>query len=244
MKANKIAIILTGDFRTWEHAAENIFAYADAQDATVDFFFSTWNSTKDSHWPEHKWTPREVTDEMVTRKFVNHNLVAYKLSDPLPIMATTYYYQCYLNKIGNILKRQNEIATGVPYDLVLETRPDIFLDGEGIDTLDLEDFQFTNAEWFNGNLPLTNDFYMWTNSFTNDLLAGKYVSNPGADVEVRNDLQYYNHWLHYKYHNSMLLTCKIHKLQGGPIRPNIVGEKLTMPKVVEANTRWMNQLWT
>ena len=214
-KINKLAVLLCGDFRAWPRASEYIFKYADYLSDDVDYYFSTWNNTSD-YWytgiNELK-TKRPVTDDDVTKEFIkyNKNLINYRLSTHILDQHTnTYYYQSYLAKIANVMKRRYELDNNFIYDQVVEMRPDLYINAETSIIADLNDFECLLYIENPGDItvPGAADLHYRSNSFGNDIMANrfyhqksfalKYVKNFTLHNDIINNHQILADYMYQK----------------------------------------------
>ena len=240
-KIDRLAILLSGDFRYWPRAAEYIFKFAENRANQVDYYFATWTTTRDYWYPQPTSiaTERPVTDSDVTEKFTNRNLIAYKLVNQLPEYPTSNYYQSYLGNIANILKRQHELDNNFVYDQVIEIRPDLYIRDKS-DTIEITHFtdfeclveiQYTGSEKI--HFPQATDFYYQTNSFGSDVMASRFYYQKSIEAAK---IEKYSHWPMIM-HNHWILVDFIyarrmqHRYNNGSIeqlaiRPNFPQDDL------------------
>jgi len=180
-KINKLAVLLCGDFRAWPRASEYIFKYADQLSADVDYYFSTWTETSDYWYTDinELKTKRPVTDDDVTKEFIkyNKNLINYRLAtNRLDQHTSTFYYQSYLAKMANIMKRRYELDNSFIYDQVVEIRPDLYIDAGPCVIDNLNDFECLLYIENPGDVtvPGATDLHYRSNSFGNDLMANRF----------------------------------------------------------------------
>lgn len=170
-----LAVLLAGEFRTWEKCSQYMFRFFDVQAPQfdrIDYFFATWATSSDMPGVT-------ITDNDVRSKFSEHgkNLVAFNIVQPIGRKSSTFYNQAYLAKMVNIRKRENEIMHNFVYDQVVETRPDIYMRSAKLPWRLMRDYEVCNCNHYNKNSAGFNeidDVYYRTNSFTNDIIANRY----------------------------------------------------------------------
>lgn len=222
-KLNRIAVLLAGDFRQWPRAAEYIFAFAEQQAVTVDYYFATWTTTQDywytsqtSHTPAREI--RQITENDITCEFLKHNknLINFQLVGQLSQLNTiphssdiTFYYQTYLAKLANIMKRRYELDNNFVYDQVFEMRPDLYIFNDTITSL--SDFEWSGELHYyefkhhQSQCPVASDVYYQANSFSNDILAERFYYKKSTNyspvqIDCHGDLAFINnHWILFDY---------------------------------------------
>ena len=248
----RLAVLLCGDLRTWDQACESIFKYSESIGKTVDYYFATWNSTRDLwiHPSLRDQTKRYISEQEITSKFSERNLVSVRIFDldKVDQYAVTYYYQSFLSKIANIEKRKYELANNFVYDQVIELRPDLGVDfdakenGIGIKNIrDCKNFEYKISHVHYGcdlRIPHLTDFYFRSDSFTNDVLSNRYWFSKDTMKysQAHSGLNVNNHWLlsSYVMHRRLLdnelfsdpgilYTIEEHGIW--PIRPNTVTDR-------------------
>ena len=253
-KVSKLAVLLAGDFRTFPQAAEYIFEHAESQAESVDYFFACWDHTSDSWYNQEirEQTRRPVTDQELIAPFQLHNahLVDYVLlsqEERSHLPNNTAYYQCYLGKVACILKRKHELESQMVYDMVIELRPDLFINANSCPDR-LNDFK-VNLEYDldRAQFPCATDFYYRCNSFTNDVMSERYNH---SKIEKGNYFFFENyltswpmpmnaHWLPLDYIYSRRLEATPNFAPATvmiPIRPTFPKEdlrKIPVSKLVE-----------
>jgi hypothetical protein len=207
---NKLAVLICGEFRTWEIGSKYIFEYAENQAVHVDYYFATWDT---SNYPNLKEFQRKIkiTDQDITEKFTNKKLIDYKIinSEIYQSFKFTFYHQAYLAKIANILKRKYELENDFIYDQVLELRPDLFIPKKLKNLLTLcKNFEYSisHSFYYIDENPGLLDWYYRSNSFSNDILADRYYFNdPIGDIYP---LMNNNHNLLYNYVTARKLVSQ------------------------------------
>lgn len=174
----------------------------------VDYFFATWNTTRDYWYPQSfsLKTQRPVTPAEVEQIFLStgRNLAGYQLLTQIPEYPTSNYYQSYLAKIANILKRRYEFTNNFIYDQVFEIRPDLLIVDknkviEKISNFEcLIDIQYEHDIHF----PQAMDFYLQNNSFGNDVMSDRFYYQKSLEVATKFE---YNHW-EAVMHNHWILV--------------------------------------
>jgi len=219
-KLNRIAVLLAGDFRQWPRAAEYIFAFAEQQAVTVDYYFATWTTTQD-YWYAPTMVNRQVTENDITGEFIKHNknLINFRLVEQIKQFNTiphrsdiTFYYQTYLAKLANIMKRRYELDNNFVYDQVIEMRPDLYIVADANSSpitlanfewsgeLCYDDFKHHQTQW-----PVAPDLYYQANSFSNDIMAERFYYKKArqyGQIQINSNGQLpfvNNHWVLFDY---------------------------------------------
>jgi hypothetical protein len=237
VKLNRIAVLLAGDFRQWPRAAEYIFAFAEQQAVTVDYYFATWTTTQD-FWCTNKKearTRRPVTNNDITCEFVkyNKNLINFQLVKQIIQPDTTqhftdvtFYYQTYLAKLANIMKRRYELDNDFVYDQVFEIRPDLYIFDEFNIPVKLTDFEWLNEICYKQDgrfhqWPVAQDLYYQANSFSNDIMAERFYYKKSIEYN-HTDNNINNHWIlcDYSYARRMQAIPLVKPNFQMPLRPN------------------------
>lgn len=265
-KNNRLAVLLVGDLRLWKRAAPYIFSFAESLSDDVDYYFATWNKTRDHWWPEEKsiLSIRNVTEQEIIEPFGDRRLIDLKLVDQSACISRkhlTIYYQSFLAKIANLAKNRFEFDNGFVYDQVIEVRPDLYTSYERLLTPEErlpEDFEFVaGPEYFNNNIPYPqlNDFYSRSSSIGNDVIANRFFRN-GYLYSDRFNHQYTpsgpnNHWvlLDYLYARRMSGRGFGHYEISGqiPIRPNFPEVDLNNvhpEDMVNWDMEWIKWQWS
>ena len=254
MKFNRLAVLLCGDFRAWPRASEYLFKYFEPLSDNIDYYFTTWSTTRDYWWPEHKskTTEREVTKEQLIEKFAGKNLIDYRIIDQsvLPRYNLTFYYQSYLALHANLMKCRNEFENNFRYDQVIEIRPDLYIRHRDIENelIPCSDSEYVVGELFyNSDLKLdqVNDFYSRSSSAGNNLISQRFNhrNNENPDTSINN------HWLVLEYLNKVGLTANTQCSNLGdsiPIRPNFPQDDLnnySMDYLKQLDKEWIAYQW-
>jgi hypothetical protein len=172
---DKLAVIISGELRTWRYASRYIFNFFKNRANEIDYFFVTWNLSLN--------TP--VIEKDITDFFGNNKLQALRILPPIK-EKHTYKKQHFLAKIGNILKKEYELSNNFVYDQVVYVRPDIYYRKNGNPWKICQNFCYSISSISIDQpeeIPHVNDVYFRTNSFTDDLLSQKYYQEL-ADVEL------------------------------------------------------------
>jgi hypothetical protein len=193
--SSRIAVLLCGDIRTWNQAAEYVFNYVEYQSKSVDYYFVTWSTTSDYWYNEEirTTTTKSVTVDDVVNKFNGRNLINYKILDinTVPNHRLTYYYRAHLAKLANILKRRHELDNNFVYDQVFELRPDLYIPKPDNTPIDCGDFEYVTAPIYSHLCELHSmpDLYLRSNSFTNDIIADRINYSILAQVKKFQNLK-------------------------------------------------------
>lgn len=243
LKINRLAVLIAGDFRFWPKAAEYIFDFAENKAENVDYYFATWNTTRDFWYPtsKSKTSLRSVTEKEITEKFqqANKNLINFKLLDLISLPGTSFYYQAYLGYAASLLKRRYEMDNKFIYDQVIELRPDLFISGgsqEYFNDFEIRVHTTHRPLICSGQLrhfPLAHDLWYQANSFTNDIMALRYFYAKAKKTYKfpKFGYQYWpcivdNHWMlfDYVYLRRLIPSAFTPKnwenIKDIPIRPN------------------------
>ena len=204
----RIAVLICGEYREWSRTAKYIFDMAEAYSNDVDYYFATWNVSKNLLTS----TSQIIVDADVTSAFENRKLISYKIVDIETVKKfnTTFLYQAHLAKIANILKRRHEIDNDFVYDQVIEIRPDFYVPKLKTEVRGCYDFEFVGASdiYYINNTPLITDTCFRTNSFGNDVIANRIKHHKVLDskpiISSRYDLFLRNnhHWILLDYLTS------------------------------------------
>jgi hypothetical protein len=247
-KLNRIAVLLAGDFRFWPRAAEYIFAFAERQAITVDYYFATWPNTQDFWLTQDKKArkQRPVTEYDITCEFAKHNknLINFQLVKNFNNKYyPTFYYQTYLAKLVNLMKRRYELDNDFVYDQVFEMRPDLYIYDEINTPVILTDFEwlgeisYTQNNCANYQWPTAADLYYQANSFGNDVLAERYYYRKSIEASKfsnRSEFKHchdtlHNHWILFDYSYARRLqsiSIRQHQPIHLPIRSNFPQDDL------------------
>lgn len=212
-KVQRLAVLLCGDLRTWVDTHQGIFRYCEQWSDKVDYYFATWNTTRDIWIPPQQTrdTLRAVSSYEIVKCFQGRNLIDLQVIDLAKFRETTvtYYFQAYLSKIANIAKRRYELDNDFVYDQVIELRPDLnitFADKQGqeLEMSDCDNFEYKISHVHYGDdvkTPHLTDFYYRGNSLTNDILSNRYwyELDKMQFHQAHYGISTNNHWLLYSY---------------------------------------------
>jgi len=236
---NRLAVLLVGDLRLWSRASSYIFSFAEHLSSNVDYYFATWNKTRDHWWPEEKSISsiRDVTEQEIIAPFGDRNLINVQIVDQsatIPRQHLTIYYQSFLAKLANLAKNRHEFANGFVYDHVIEIRPDLYISHERLlqpEEKLPKDFEYiAGSEYTNNTFPYPqlNDFYSRSSSIGNDVISNRFFRQ--GYLYTGNFQHKYspsgpnNHWvlLDYLYARRMSGRSFGHYETDGqiPVRPN------------------------
>lgn len=222
MDMNTLAVLLAGEFRTWEKCASYMFKFFEGQAERIDYFFATW--TESSDLPN-----KQITQDLVKEKFIEHdkNLVAQVVIPPIGRKNSTFYNQAYLAKFANVLKRENEIRNNFIYDQVVETRPDIYIRRNVSKWIAMKDYEFCNCNHItksSQNFDSIDDVYYRTNSFTNDIMANRYWHRKPYNSYVQmplSDKIYLQSW--HNHHCMIMEYCNLNNIRFNQNSADILG---------------------
>ena len=219
---NRIAVIIAGEYRTWDSCAKYFFRAFQGRANQIDYFFVTWDKSPDpAHSPKIDSFLVDITDDDVKKHFNdNHRLVDYKIipTDSISI-AHTYYLKAYLSKMGNVLKRQKEITEDFVYDQVIDTRPDIYFRAiEKLPFYSLRDFDLRTVDetGITGNAFFLDDrsyasivdVYQRTTSLTHDIICSRTLDTRPV-INKRMQSTVLNHHTHHQLFATHLSTHNI-----------------------------------
>lgn len=247
----KIATLICGDYRSCPKVIEHIFKYVETL-GTVDYYFATWSTTRDHWWPPEvsAATQRTVTNSDITDLFIGRSLIDYKLVDQsqLPAFSSTFYYQGYLAKIANILKRKHELAQDFVYDQVVESRPDLY--PLGTVTVNCQEFELANGPvWVSNGIPQMFDHLYHADSFVNDVVGNRYSFDKYLNRHNDRAEFGHTHWILYDYVTLRKLLIKeitgtyIHYI---PVRPNFPNNysELSVEELKALDNQWIQYQWS
>jgi hypothetical protein len=180
MAIKTLAVLVAGEYRTWQASAKYLFKLFQDRADRVDYFFATWNYTRGQ--PVIRDDVQEPFDRF------NQNLVGQIVIPQIGQKVSTFYNQAYLAKLVNILKRENELKNNFVYDQVVETRPDIYMRPNTKDWIIMKDYEVCNCGGImtsSMGFPEIDDVYYRSTSFTNDIIANRYWHRKPA-----------NHYIH------------------------------------------------
>lgn len=246
MSNNRLAVLLVGDLRLWKRASTYIFKFAETLSDNIDYYFATWDKTRDHWWPEEKSISsiRPVTEQEIREPFGNRNLIDVQVVNQDQCVKRehlTIYYQSFLAKLANLAKNRYEFEHGFVYDHVIEVRPDLYLSYEQLASPEARlpvDFEYiAGPEYVNETLPYLqlNDFYSRSSSIGNDVIANRYYRRGylyTGNFEPQHTLcGPNNHWVLLDYLYARRMTCGAfghHETNGQvPVRPNFPEGDLT-----------------
>jgi hypothetical protein len=262
---DRMAVLICGEFRTWDKSKQYIFDYAESKANTVDYYFSTWDKTTNTY--RYLITPENlqnlsspVTLEDVASTFSDRNLINVKLSDQSNFKnytALTDYYRSYLAKIANTMKRRHEYDHNFTYDQVLEIRPDLFIRPR-VNYPPVRDCN--TFEYYSGNIYINNstaydqinDFYYQSSSFGNDVISDRFNYTSTLIVnkllKTHSSFSLSNHWviLDYFYHRRLQKINDTDIKFSAPFRDNFPDQNLLEKndsEIAELGRTWIENKW-
>lgn len=167
-----LAVLLIGQYRSWPVVSNYILNFFKNRADKVDYFFVTWDTD---------WNGNPVIKEEILQHFGSVPAIVKIL--PELNEDHSFYRAAYMSKQVNLLKRRHEIDNNFVYDQVVETRHDVYIRRNSAPWNRCLDYEYQisemnsrdNAEKIN---PLViSDLYIRTNSFTNDILANRYIKS-------------------------------------------------------------------
>lgn len=135
MSSFRVAVLLSGQSRTWKVAAKNILNYFNIkvnhftnQKVEVDFFIHTWDTNSYRHKTKERWQGEDfllddsVSDEIrTTFNPIAMEYEKYNASDFTNVWSPLFYSLMKCNH----LKRKYEIENEFVYGLVIKSRFDL-----------------------------------------------------------------------------------------------------------------------
>jgi hypothetical protein len=192
----KLAVLVCGEFRTWSRASKYIFDYADSLSSDVDYYFASWETSLGNR----------ITDENITEEFIkyNKNLIKYQIVQSIDWQHSSYYYQSYLAKLADIMKRRYEIDNNIIYDQVIEIRPDLYIERGTSSAIKLGDFECLLYIENNGTVefPGATDLCYQSSSFGSDVITNRYYYQKS---KIMDHIREYKHW-ELPFHNHQILS--------------------------------------
>jgi hypothetical protein len=166
----KVAVLLTGELRTWNIAKTYIFDFFDQFPIPVDYYFVTWN----------KSLAEKVSADLITKSFSDKNLIGLKIEEESfneHYSNLNFFKKAHLTKIANILKRRYELDNNFVYDHVIEIRPDIYIGHTTVSKSKCKNLEIIidNIWYTENNVPHFHDLYLRSTSLSDDILATKNV---------------------------------------------------------------------
>lgn len=206
-KIDRVAVLLIGELRTWEHSSKYIINSISTIAKQIDWFLVTWDTDKSSGEPIH------VSDRDVLLPFEKNNVKPknYKI---LPIIAkerTTFFNNAWLSKVANILKRQTERIENFVYDNVIECRVDLYLRKVNKSYRWCNEFEIVGPQFQHvEGIMASPDLYFRSGSYTNDILSNRYAMRPSESHYTITSQVYTkfnnHHWVLYQYIKNKLLS--------------------------------------
>ena len=212
----KVAVFLRGNRRVWNYTKENIFTFCDNLAEQVDYYVAVWYVQK-----SHPIVASMKDD------FKDRNLKCFQM------LNSHWNYNAwegpaYMSSLLNSEKINEELFSGVQYDAVLDTRPDVAFKkltevskprpwSVGSTRLELEEIN----DWRG-----MEDHVFFTDSPTSSLFCNRlgYKNHPGVD----------GHYKLLKYcNNSNLTPFQISEFQSLIVRPTISDQYLNVPPNVD-----------
>lgn len=236
----KVAVMLTGELRTWNNAKTYIFDFFDQFPIPVDYYFVTWN----------KSMTQQVDADLITRSFSDKNLIGLKIEEEFfneHYHHLNFLKKAHLTKIANILKRRYEFANNFVYDHVIEIRPDIYISHATTPKSKCKDFEIIidHAWYIKNNVPHFPDLYFRSTSLGDDILATKNVHQLDnlnmkfTNIKIHNYLLSKSHfWLFDFFLKRRLIPMHIAKNDYGfviAIRPNLPQGTYTYKEIAYYN---------
>ena len=214
----KVAVFLRGNRRVWNYTKENIFTFCDGLAEQVDYYVAMWCVQKSY----------QIVNSMKD-DFKDRNLKSFQL------LNNHWDYNAwegpaYLSAVLNKEKINEELFSGVQYDAVLDTRPDVVFKKltkiekpspwtVGTTRLELEEV---------GGWQGMEDHVFFSDSPTSSLFCNRlsYGNQPGVDGHLKL-LKYCN--------MSNLTSCQVTGFESKIVRPTIADQYHSVPPNVDMN---------
>jgi hypothetical protein len=203
---NRVAVLLIGELRTWEHSSNYIINALNSVAENVDWYLVTWDTDESSGESIH------IVDADVLLPFQKNNIepAGYKILPTIGKQRTTFYNNAWLSKVANILKREVECSEDFVYDNVIECRVDLYLKKNNKNLQPCHEFELIGPSAGNLNgIMASADLYFRSGSYTNDILSNRYRSRPAKNhyTMVSQVYQKFNdhHWVLNQYIKSKFL---------------------------------------
>jgi hypothetical protein len=191
----KVAVVITGELRTWAVSKRYIFEFFDQLQTSVDYYFVTWSESSD-YWFDKNKTATIVNKDDIEKSFNGRNLIHVGVE---PVFAnskntSTFLLKAHLSKIANIYKRRYEFDNNFIYDHVVELRPDVFITPLNDQKIPCKNFEIVVEDIFydfylQNNVPLIPDLYFRTTSLGHDIMSTRNTYGRFEDLDKLQDLQ-------------------------------------------------------
>lgn len=191
----KVAVVITGELRSWAVSKRYIFEFFDQLQTSVDYYFITWNESSD-YWFNTNGKIIPVDEQSIKESFDGRNLIQVKVE---PVFAnskntSTFLLKAHLSKLANIYKRRYEFDNNFIYDHVIELRPDVFITPSNDQRVICKNFEIVVEEIFydfnlQNNVPLIPDLYFRTTSLGHDIMSTRNTYGRYGDLDKLQDLQ-------------------------------------------------------
>lgn len=229
----KIAVIITGEYRTWAVSKKYIFNFFNSSNVEVDYFFVTWDTIG--------YNNKTVDIEEIYTSFTGKKLIqAWVEKSPLDKNNTiNFLLKAHLSKIANIFKRRYELENNFVYDNVIEIRPDLYLGATTDNAKHCNDFEIVVSEWWVSDecpFPMIADLYFRTTSIGHDIIStrnqyGKFKQLNNFTDLIRKNYEYLPmlstqdpHFMlsDFLLHRRMILTPTVkNEVSAVVIRPTV-----------------------
>ena len=222
---NNHAVFLRGQPRVWEYTHKRFFDSIHTMlGDNVDWYVATWKSNTTDY-------------NKILKTFEGKNLIHLEILDqdvmPIPKNMRLHVNACdnivllpddntttmfhgnwnlaFLDQVLNAKKCEHELKTGITYDKVLFTRPDVGFVFDNHTPVCLEDFEC--AGYKQGYFTLFNEVYMHDlfyicNSITADIIASRFldtfITNPTKQFITPSE---HAHVAQYFQKNHLTLTA-------------------------------------
>lgn len=264
MESNRIAVLITGEVRTWQKASKYLFDYIESlYSCEIHYYFVTWTLTNQFKQVGDDFEKKVcyVNENDIRQTFENKTLVAVKTIEERNIPQRLneprgFYYKAFLTKIANVLKKRYELNNNFIYDQVIEIRPDLFKPKREVKNIPTcRDFEFMlGVEFIENNCPLYQDFYFRTNSYGDDVVSNRYYHKnvqknyftPELQTQNLGSLFFNTHWILYDYlKDRRMLFVEDTQVEAHDfllLRPNLPDdlENYTFHKLNEYVLQWNN----
>jgi len=181
----RVAVLLTGQPRTFETAAPGILRYFSK--ANPDYFIHVWNHDTTRYRDAEKKgvvTTNQVQKETFNKIVKFYNPISIKIDEDKKFIYSSTLPQLYSLMHANNLKKNYELVNEFQYDIVVKCRFDLIWNHNlFFDPVELVhnsayfswiDNTYNNSVSRPGNYPFAHDRIYYANSIVMDHLANQY----------------------------------------------------------------------
>lgn len=256
-----IAVNIRGQYRDWDKARHSIFAMLDPVEphANVVYFFTTWDISYHMVGVANGVNTAYLDYQVINDKEVIGDSFGDRLVGGIQILSTDvarnmldirlpeeYELIMFMRHAANNMKRQYEQDNDMVFDIVIETRPDLYVvPGDSVDNIislddnPLPDFliqcdrrlQRKHTIYQSSNVAssvFVNDLMFVCNSFTADLLNNELFHAIENTKKAIFKSWAHDHILEYMYSQKMVLDQGLWRyyLDFELVRPQVIPRSL------------------